>query len=218
MENKNFIYGRDEYKTNKYILNKLNNKHITFESDYNFCNFCIFTDDLQMIDKIINDSNYYVMKFNSVVDINDYIQLSEELNDDNCLCKIFAYFKKYNVNNQLFFNHVKTTFQQNYRFLLVPIFKQMIYNNSDYFASKSLSANEIYNESLEYAKNINYNLGNIKYSEFKCSAKLPLYFNELIRIHRGHTKYIFYEHGCSNLKEYLQKKDPEYYNYVNNIA
>ena len=217
LDNKFFTYGCDEIKNKKYILNKLDYKIITYQSKNDFLNFCISTNDLKIVSSILNDTNYYAMKYNENSNYNNSTILTEELNNDNTLCKIFSFFKYYNVNTHLFLNPEKTTFQKNYRFELVPIFKQMIYNNPDDFKSKSLSANEIYQQSLEYAKTINYNMEGIKYSEYICSVELPLYFREVIKIHRGHTYYDFYEHNCNNFNEYLKNKDTEYYNYVNKI-
>ena len=87
----------------------------------------------------------------------------------------------------------------------------------NFFKKKSLSSASIYSQSLIYAKNINYNLENIKYSDFTCSIELPLCFNELVRVHNGYTFYDFFEHRCSSFNEYLRQKDEEYYNYVNGL-
>ena len=160
------------------------------------------------------------MKCNENIHYNNIDILTNELNNDNILCNIFAFFKNYEVNARLFINPVKTTFQQNYKFESIPIFKQMIYNNPAEFIGKSLTSKQIYEMSLEYAAKINYNIKKIRYTERICMNQLTMFIGELTNIIDGYPAYGFYnfsKFGCNDIYEYLQKNDKEYYNYVNNL-
>ena len=221
--NKFLSYGCDEICNKKHFFDNLYDNIAIHQNDNDYSNFCASTDDIKIISKISNNSNYYIMKCNEYS--NEHIDITkkliEEFNDDNCLYQIFYYLKNYNVDNYLFFNPEKTIFQQNYKFETIPIFKKMIYNNPTEFDGKSLSARDIYRNSVIYAQKINYNLEKINYTEKKCENLLPLYFGELSISHSGYRKYDFYDFyekcKCTNIIEYLQQKDEEYYNYVNNL-
>ena len=220
LDKKFFMYGEDETKTKKYILNKLNDRHITYQDNNDYSNYCIMTNDLNIVSDLVNDTKYYILRFNKNIQFNDTVKPTEELNDDNYLCNIYMHFKKYNVNNELIAEPIRTVFQQNYKFELVPIYKQMIYNNPNDFDGKSLTSLQIYEMSLVYADKINYNIKKMKYTERICMNQLTSFIGELTTIIHGYSTYGFYNFSkfeCNDIYEYLKKIDKEYYNYVNNL-
>ena len=223
-----FMYGYDNSKNNKKnIFEYINCDRIEqYKIDKNnvaYSNFFIQTSNLKNAVKLIGDINYFVINHFCVTN-DDLINLNDELNDENMLCKVFQYFKNYNISKNIFYNVPITNSQINLKNKLIPPFLSMINDNFEYYNNMSLTSEQIFNNSLIYINTKNYDLISFethmyKYTDTLCIRDISSVFSDIKRRNKKTRYYEFSEfnnfNNFSNFKDYIELKITKYF--TNNI-
>lgn len=140
-----------------------------------------------------------------------YNELYEEMENELILKKIFNYLKTreiiYKKNTA-----PETEYKKNLMYEQVPSYKEMLYTNAHLYSNIKISTNELYENSIEYAK-----------KKYKSTNYTSMSFSKEIKTILG--DYYIKSHGISYyrlpeeiiLKKRLYNLDQKYYRYINNF-